>query len=276
MGFPSQSLPSLDDPVCIIGLGYVGIPLLLETARKSSSRFVIGFDIDESKIRRLSGEDYILEEFGYDLSIPDLQKTRDLRLTSSLDDLQECRIFIIAVPTPVDKHRVPDLGHLISASKSVNTVLKRKLTKGYSSEISLVIYESTVYPGATESVCYPHLTSNSEEIKNLVRLGYSPERINPGDRKHSLCDVPKITSGQDVETAALVNSFYQQIVTAGTHLTNSIKAAETAKVLENTQRDVNIALANELAVICSRLDIDTNDVIDAACTKWNLRMCVQD
>ena len=168
MASRNYPLPSLDAPLCVIGLGYVGIPLLVETARKSASRFVVGFDIDVNKISRLSRSNYMLNEFGYDFSFSDIQKDYDLRLTSRIEDIEECRIFIIAVPTPVDKHRVPDLEALISASKSVSEVLKRMLLQETSTQTCLVIYESTVYPG-TESVCYPF---DFELIIEYIEVGY--------------------------------------------------------------------------------------------------------
>jgi UDP-N-acetyl-D-glucosamine/UDP-N-acetyl-D-galactosamine dehydrogenase len=240
--------------ICIIGLGYVGLPLAIEFGK---IRDVIGFDINEKRISELNnGNDFTLET-----SANELKSAKYLTFTSSIDDISQCSIYIISVPTPIDKDKKPDFLPLIKSSEMVGRILK---------EGNLVIYESTVYPGATEEVCVPVL----EEFSGLkfnysFYCGYSPERINPGDKEHRLTNIKKITSGSTPEIANLVDNLYKSIIVAGTHKASSIKIAEAAKVIENTQRDVNIALINELALIFNRLDIDTESVLEAAATKWN-------
>lgn len=243
-----------DLPIAIVGLGYVGLPLAVEFGKKRS---VIGFDTNKDRIDKLlKGVDITFET-----SSKELGDAINLVYTNKLQDLRACKVFIITVPTPIDDFKRPDLAPLKSASKSIGSILK----KG-----DIVIYESTVYPGATEEVCVPLL----EEISGLTFnidffCGYSPERINPGDKEHRLTAIKKITSGSTPEVAVIVDNLYQEIITAGTHRTSSIKVAEAAKVIENTQRDVNIALINELSLIFNRLDIDTESVLKAAETKWN-------
>ena len=240
--------------IAIIGLGYVGLPLAVEFGEKSS---VIGFDINHSRIDELKrGEDHTLE-----VSSEDLKKADQLNFTANLHDLKEANFFIVTVPTPVDQVNRPDLTPLKKASETVGQALK----KG-----DIVVYESTVYPGATEEVCIPIL----EKISGLkfnqdFFAGYSPERINPGDKVNTLTKIKKITSGSTPEIADTVDAVYASIITAGTHKASSIKVAEAAKVIENTQRDLNIALVNELSVIFDRLGIDTIDVLEAAGSKWN-------
>jgi UDP-N-acetyl-D-galactosamine dehydrogenase len=250
--------------IAIIGLGYVGLPLAVEFARK---RPVTGFDIKEQRIAELrAGHDPTLEVSNADLQavlLPQNAPATDkgLALTSKLDDLRDCSIFIIAVPTPTDKHNRPDLTPLVKASETVGKVLKQG---------DIVIYESTVYPGATEEDCVPVLEKTSGMKMNThFFVGYSPERINPGDKLHTLTTIKKVTSGSTPETGAEVDELYRSIITAGTHLAPSIKVAEAAKVIENSQRDINIAFVNELSKIFNRLGIDTHDVLEAAGTKWN-------
>jgi UDP-N-acetyl-D-galactosamine dehydrogenase len=248
------SLTLANAKIAVIGLGYVGLPLAVEFGKR---RDVVGFDIKASRIAALrEGHDATLE-----VEAEELQSAKNLRYSSDVQDLASCNTFIVTVPTPIDAHRQPDLTPLISASKTVGKALK----KG-----DIVIYESTVYPGATEEVCIPVL----EQLSGLVFnkdffAGYSPERINPGDRQRRLTTIVKVTSGSTDAAAAFVDSLYASIVKAGTHKASSIKVAEAAKVIENTQRDLNIALVNELAIIFNKLGIDTTAVLEAAGTKWN-------
>ena len=246
---------SLDDlKLSVIGLGYVGLPLAVEFGKH---RPVIGFDINHSRIDALNaGHDATLE-----VSDEELADAAKLKFTCDLGDLAGCNTYIVTVPTPIDQYNKPDLTPLIKASESIGKVLK----KG-----DLVIYESTVYPGATEEDCVPVLERVSGLTFNVdFFAGYSPERINPGDKEHRVTTIKKVTSGSTPEIADLVDLLYNQIITAGTHKASSIKVAEAAKVIENTQRDVNIALINELAMIFDLMDINTQDVIEAAATKWN-------
>ncbi len=240
--------------IAIIGLGYVGLPLAAEFGKFFNT---IGYDINHTRIEELqSGHDATLEVLP-----EELDQLINIKFTSILNDIKNCNIFIVTVPTPIDSDKKPDLSPLISASKSVSKVLKKD---------DIVIYESTVYPGATEEICVPILEEFSGLIFNKdFFCGYSPERINPGDKEHRLPSIKKITSGSTSEIATKVDNLYKYIISAGTHKTSSIKVAEAAKVIENTQRDVNIALINELALIFNRLDIDTEAVLDAAGTKWN-------
>lgn len=240
--------------VAIIGLGYVGLPLAVEFGKK---RATVGFDINQARINALSnGHDSTLE-----VSDDELAGARQLTFSTDIADLQDCNVFIVTVPTPIDEHNQPDLTPLIKASQTIGSVLKAG---------DVVIYESTVYPGATEEECVPVL----ERVSGLVfnrdfYAGYSPERINPGDKQHRLVTIKKVTSGSTPEVAEFVDQIYQDIIVAGTHKAPSIKVAEAAKVIENTQRDLNIALINELAVIFNKLGIDTEAVLKAAGTKWN-------
>ena len=240
--------------LAVIGLGYVGLPLAMEFAK---NREVIGFDINEERIQNLqNGIDSTLE-----VSDSILQNSKKLKFTSSPNDLELCNCFIVTVPTPIDEKKQPNLGPLLSASKMIGAFLK----KG-----DIVIYESTVYPGATEEDCGPVLEQTSNlKLNRDFYLGYSPERINPGDKSHKLSNIIKITSGSTPEIAEIIDDLYLTIALAGTHKAESIKVAEAAKVIENTQRDVNIALINELALIFKKLDIDTESVLNAAGTKWN-------
>ena len=240
--------------ICIVGLGYVGLPLAVEFAKTYD---VIGYDTNKKRINELKA--------GYDATgeINDLalKESTSLSFTSDLDLIKSCNVYIVAVPTPIDEFKQPNMGPLRSASSEVASVLKLG---------DLVIYESTVYPGATEEVCIPIL----EELSGLKHIqefsvGYSPERINPGDQKHTLPNITKITSGATLEIGEIVDKLYASIIHAGTHLAPNIRVAEAAKVIENTQRDLNIALINELAYLFDRLGIDTTAVLDAAATKWN-------
>ncbi len=240
--------------IAIIGLGYVGLPLAVEFGKY---RKVIGFDLDKDRIIELKQSiDRTLE------TTPDeISSSHYLEFTHNQESLSGASIYIISVPTPVDENKLPDTKALESASETVATYLN----KG-----DIVIYESTVYPGCTEEVCVPVLEKFSGlKFNKDFFCGYSPERINPGDKQHRLVDIVKVTSGSNSETASIVDSLYSEIINAGTYRASSIKVAEAAKVIENTQRDVNIALMNELSQIFSLLDIDTKEVIDAASTKWN-------
>ncbi len=240
--------------LAIIGLGYVGLPLAVEFGKRRS---VVGFDINQQRIDALkAGHDATLE-----VSDDELKEAAQLAYSASLDDLKSCNVFIVTVPTPIDEHKQPDLTPLIKASESIGSVLK----KG-----DIVIYESTVYPGATEEDCVPVLEKVSGLKLNVdFFAGYSPERINPGDKEHRVTTIKKITSGSTPAVADLVDSLYREIIIAGTHKASCIKVAEAAKVIENTQRDLNIALINELAIIFNRMGIDTEAVLQAAGTKWN-------
>lgn len=238
----------------LIGLGYVGLPLAIEFGK---SREVIGFDINEKRISELQKNiDTTLE-----ISADEFLDSKFLNFTSDKNDLRDCKIFIITVPTPIDNYKRPNLNPLIESSKIVGSVLKKN---------DIVIYESTVYPGATEEICVPVLEKvSSLEFNQDFYCGYSPERINPGDKEHKVTKIMKVTSGSTSKTAIEVDELYKEIITAGTYRAKSIKVAEAAKVIENTQRDVNIALVNELALIFNKLDIDTESVLEAASTKWN-------
>jgi UDP-N-acetyl-D-galactosamine dehydrogenase len=243
-----------DLSLAVIGLGYVGLPLAIEFGKKRS---VVGFDINQVRVDELkSGQDHTLEA-----SPAELSEATHLSFTTNLEDLRACNCYIFTVPTPIDKHKQPDLTPLIKASETIGKVLKVG---------DLVIYESTVYPGATEEDCVPVLEKHSGlKFNQDFFAGYSPERINPGDKEHRVTSIKKVTSGSTPEIADLVDALYNEIITAGTHKAPSIKVAEAAKVIENTQRDINIALINELALIFNRMDIDTEAVLQAAGSKWN-------
>ena len=243
-----------DKLIAVVGLGYVGLPLAVEFGKK---RKVIGFDINVNRISELkNGFDSTLE-----ITSEELLNSTNLSYSSNPNDIKNCSIYIIAVPTPIDQNKNPDLTALKISSETVGKVLK----KG-----DLIIYESTVYPGATEEVCVPILEKYSRLIFNEnFYCGYSPERINPGDKVHRLSDIKKVTSGSTPEIANLVDSLYQEIIKAGTHKASSIKIAEASKVVENTQRDVNIALMNEFSLIFNKMGIDTEAVLEAAGSKWN-------
>ncbi len=238
----------------VIGLGYVGLPLAVAFGNRFPT---LGFDINRARIEELeAGRDSSLE-----VSSTELAAVKDLSYTRNPEDLAHCNVYIVTVPTPIDSHKRPDLSPLVSASKTAGTILKPN---------DIVIFESTVYPGCTEEVCVPIM----EEISGLefnkdFHVGYSPERINPGDKENRLTTIVKVTSGSTPESADFIDALYREIIEAGTHKASSIRVAEAAKVIENTQRDVNIALINELALIFNRLDIDTLEVLEAAGSKWN-------
>ena len=242
--------------ICIIGLGYVGLPL----AHAFSSKYeVVGLDIYQTRIDELnSAYDKTLE-----LNETQLKEALDnnIKFTCNVNDIKDCNIFIVTVPTPIDKNKRPDLTPLIKASETIGKVLKKD---------DIVIYESTVYPGATEEECVPVLEKFSKlKFNEDFFCGYSPERINPGDKEHTVTKILKVTAGSTPEIGKKVDALYASIITAGTHLAPTIKVAEAAKVIENSQRDINIAFVNELAIIFNKLNINTNDVLEAAGTKWN-------
>jgi len=246
----------LKNKICVIGLGYVGLPLAHAFSEKYD---VVGYDINTSRVDELnSGVDRTLE-----LSKEQVQTalSNGMSFSTNLEDIKNCNIYIVTVPTPIDENNEPDLTPIIKSTEAIASVLSKN---------DIVIYESTVYPGVTEEICVPILEKISGlKFNETFFCGYSPERINPGDKEHTVTKILKITSGSTPEIAKKVDDLYKSIITAGTHLAPSIKVAEAAKVIENTQRDVNIALINELAMIFDVMDIDTNAVIDAAATKWN-------
>ena len=257
-----QKMGTNQHKLAIIGLGYVGLPLAVEFAKKYP---VVGFDINTTRINELrSGNDFTLEvEKDNLISVIADQNTNEngLYFSDLLSDLSVCNVFIITVPTPVDKNNRPDLTPLYKASTTVGKVLKRG---------DIVVYESTVYPGVTEDECVPVLEKHSGLKFNVdFYCGYSPERINPGDKQHTVTKIKKVTSGSTPEIADTVDQIYRSVIVAGTHKASSIKVAEAAKVIENAQRDINIAFVNELAKIFNRLGIDTHEVLEASATKWN-------
>ena len=256
-----MSIIKSDSRIAIIGLGYVGLPLAVAFAKHYS---VVGFDINDSRISALrTGVDHTLEISGEELQevilgVPD---DKGLEFASNIEAIANCNIFIVTVPTPTDKHNRPDLTPLYRASETVGKVLKNG---------DIVIYESTVYPGVTEDECVPVLEKISGLTFNMdFFVGYSPERINPGDKEHTVTKILKVTSGSTTESADTINQLYKSVITAGTFKASSIKVAEAAKVIENSQRDINIAFVNELSKIFNKLGIDTNEVLEAAGTKWN-------
>jgi UDP-N-acetyl-D-galactosamine dehydrogenase len=241
--------------ICLIGLGYVGLPLAVAFAEKFK---VVGYDIEESRIQDLkAGNDKTLE---VDAILLDSVKS-NIIYTSNIEDIKDCNIYIVTVPTPIDKANRPNLTPLVEASMTIGSVLKKE---------DIVIYESTVYPGVTRDICVPKLEKSSGLVFNKdFFCGYSPERISPGDKEHTVTKTLKVTSGSTPEIAKIVDQLYKKIIIAGTYMASSIEVAEASKAIENTQRDVNIALINELALIFDQLGIDTNEVIKAATTKWN-------
>src|SRR6266478_4067627 len=240
--------------IAVVGLGYVGLPLAVEFGKKYRT---VGFDINAVRVKELrAGRDVTLET-----TRAELKAARKLRFSAQIKEIKSSNVFIVTVPTPIDQYKRPDLTPLLKASETVGRVLKKR---------DIVIYESTVYPGCTEEICVPVLERfSSLRFNKDFYCGYSPERINPGDKLHRLSTIKKVTSGSTPRIADVVNALYASIVTAGTYQTSSIRVAEAAKVIENTQRDVNIALINELALIFNRLGIDTEEVLRAAGTKWN-------
>lgn len=243
-----------DARIAVIGLGYVGLPLAVEFGKHYAT---VGYDIDGNRIARLrNGDDGNRES-----SAEEIASASRLGFTAVLDDLRNCNVFVVTVPTPVDEHKRPDFSPLINASRAIGGLLKPG---------DMVIYESTVYPGATEEICVPELARASGlRFNSDFFVGYSPERINPGDRQRRLPDIPKVTSGSTPAAAEYVDALYRTIIRAGTHKASSLRVAEASKVIENTQRDANIALVNEFALIFQRLGIDTTEVLEAAGTKWN-------
>ena len=240
--------------IAVIGLGYVGLPLAVEFGKKRS---VVGFDIDKRRIKDLKDR----KDKTLVITEDELNDAKYLNLTSKSEDLTECNFYIVTVPTPIDKDNKPDLKPLYEASKLVGSILKKN---------DIVVYESTVFPGATEEECVPILEEKSNlKFNEDFFVGYSPERINPGDKEHTLTKIIKVTSGSTNDSAILIDKLYKEIIEAGTHLAPSIKVAEAAKVIENTQRDLNIALVNELAIIFNMMSLETKDVLKAAQTKWN-------
>lgn len=240
--------------IAIVGIGYVGLPLAVEFGKQYRT---IGFDTNKDRLNALRGG----EDQTGEVSKVELSTANQLSFTDDLKELSDCNIFIVTVPTPVDSHKRPDLTPLLNATKMIGSILKSD---------DIVIYESTVYPGVTEESCVPLLERESAlKFNEQFFVGYSPERTNPGDREHRITNIPKITSGSTEQIAEYVDKLYSSIIPAGTHKASSIRVAEAAKVIENTQRDVNIALINELAIIFGKLDIDTNEVLEAAKTKWN-------
>ena len=252
----------MDKKIAIIGLGYVGLPLARLFATKYS---VVGFDINKKRVQELNKSIDVTKEIDSEILLSVMRskkaKEKGLFCTSEIGDIKDCNVFIVTVPTPVDKNNRAVLTPLINASKTVGEVLKKK---------DVVVYESTVYPGVTEEVCVPVLTKTSElEFNKDFFAGYSPERINPGDKKNTIENILKVTSGSTPEVAKFVDELYSSVVTAGTHLVSSIKVAEASKVIENSQRDINIAFVNELAKIFGFMNINTQEVLEAAGTKWN-------
>ena len=240
--------------IALIGLGYVGLPLAIEFGKKFK---VIGFDISKDRINLLKKN----EDPNLEISKKEFLDSTHLSFSNTVDDIKDCNIFIITVPTPIYNNKMPDLTALKKSSQTVGSVLKKN---------DIVIYESTVFPGATEEFCVPILEKQSGlKFNTDFYCGYSPERINPGDKKHRLIDIKKVTAGSTPQIATEVDKLYKIIITAGTYKAESIKVAEAAKVIENTQRDLNIALINELALIFKKMNIDTEQVLNAACTKWN-------
>jgi UDP-N-acetyl-D-galactosamine dehydrogenase len=242
------------EKICIIGLGYVGLPLAVEFGKKFET---VGFDIKEGRIEELrEGKDRTRE-----VTPENLKKADKLTYTTSIEDIRDAKFYIVTVPTPIDENKIPDLSPVEKASETVGGVLGKD---------NIVIYESTVYPGATEEICVPILEENSGLKYNRdFFCGYSPERINPGDKVHTVKTIKKVTSGSTPEIAEIVDQLYNEVITAGTHKASSIIVAEAAKVIENAQRDINIAFVNELAVVFDRIGIDTLEVLEAAGTKWN-------
>lgn len=244
----------LDKKICIVGLGYVGLPLYIEFSKKYS---VIGYDKNPKRISELKNRKDSNNEFNKELTL------LYLNFTDNIQNTKSCNVFIVTVPTPVNKNKSPNLNFLKSAFNEIGHILKKK---------DMVILESTVYPGCSEEICIPIIEKTSKLKLNIdFYFGFSPERINPGDKKHILRTIKKVTSGSNVYSAKIIDSLYRSIIEAGTHLVSSLKVAEASKILENTQRDLNISLMNEFAFICDKLGIRTNEVIDAALTKWNFQ-----
>lgn len=240
--------------ICVVGLGYVGLPLAIEFGKIYNT---IGFDISNTRIKNLKNKH---DDTG-EVSKREFQKSRKISFTKSISDIANCNTYILAIPTPIDKNKKPDLGLLINSTKNIAKILKQEDT---------VIYESTVYPGVTEDLCVPILEKYSGlKLNKNFYVGYSPERINPGDKKHKIKNIVKVTSGSNKKALNYIDTLYKKIINAGTHPVSSIRVAEAAKVIENTQRDVNIALINELSIIFNKMGVNTQEVLKAASTKWN-------
>lgn len=243
-----------DVRICIIGLGYVGLPLAVEFGKMLPT---FGFDVNQQRVDQLN----LHEDLTLEMEPDELREATYLQMTTDLDTIKGCNVYIVTVPTPIDLNKQPDLSPLEKASETIGRLLTNE---------DIVVYESTVYPGVTEDVCVPILEKISGlQFNTDFFVGYSPERINPGDKAKRLPNIVKVTSGSTPKSAELIDNLYKMIITAGTHLAPSIKVAEASKVIENTQRDLNIALVNQLAIIFNRLEIDTADVLAAAGTKWN-------
>ncbi len=266
--------PNLDCIICVLGLGYVGLPLAIQFAKtnickitgKKINRLVIGYDIDKKRIEELNN--------GYDstLEITDEEKTflNKIRFTNNIDDIYQSDVFIVTVPTPIDDQRVPNLIPLKSASKTIANSFNKAIKNNVFKNKKIVIFESTVFPGATEEICIPIIEKETNLKSNIeFGYGYSPERINPGDKEHRINSIKKVTSGSNEQIRIWIDELYGSIIEAGTFSVSSIKVAEASKVIENTQRDLNIALINELALIFQKMEINTKEVLDAAATKWN-------
>ena len=247
-------IKKFDKSIGIIGLGYVGLPLAIEFGKIKNT---IGFDINTEKVQLL--QSYVDQTA--QINKLEFKKSRYLKITDNISELEKCNIYIVTVPTPVDANNIPDLSYLTEATKSVGSILSKN---------NIVIFESTVYPGTTEEICVPIL-ENSSKLKYNEEFfcGYSPERINPGDKKHTLTNIIKIVSGSTNNISSIIHNLYSEIIKAGVFEAKSIKVAESAKIIENAQRDINIAFINELSMIFSKLKIDTHDVLEAASTKWN-------
>jgi UDP-N-acetyl-D-galactosamine dehydrogenase len=246
----------IDSEIAVVGLGYVGLPLAVAFAKKKNT---IGFDLNPERVNQLQAGIDVNKE----VSPADFLSAKNLKITNKISDIKHSNIYIITVPTPIDDQNIPNFNHLVSASEIVGSVLKKN---------DIVIYESTVYPGATEEICVPILEKISKlKFNSNFFVGYSPERINPGDSIHKLDNTTKIVSGSNVETVSFIKSLYEEIVSAGIFVASSIKVAEAAKIIENTQRDLNIALVNDLAKLFHTLGIDTHEILEAAATKWNFQ-----
>ena len=271
-----MNLPNINNlRIALIGIGYVGLPLAMEFATKDRclrsnkkiTREIIAFDIDQERVNELKNGFDRTNEFSKEM----LLRSKKVRFTSEIEDIYTADVFIITVPTPINKNNKPDLRFIKKASCDIGQVLKQRRAFAIGDEtIPIVIYESTVYPGATEEICIPLIESNSgKKLNQDFFCGYSPERINPGDKNRKISSIVKVTSGSSKESAQFIDNLYGSIIKAGTHSTSSIKIAEAAKVIENTQRDLNIALVNEFSIIFKHLNLDTLEILEAAKTKWN-------
>ncbi|MGE0109526.1 MAG: nucleotide sugar dehydrogenase [Bdellovibrionales bacterium] len=253
----------MSERIAVLGLGYVGLPLMIGLARHFKD--VVGFDIDEKRVVALN-EAY---DWTGEVARDELAQTSG-KMTANMDDMLESDIFIVTVPTPIDRSKRPDLSPVLSACRMMGAVLKKRAGSSYKGKMPIVVFESTVYPGLTEEICGPEIEKHSGLVRGKdFRLGYSPERINPGDKVHTVENIKKIISAEDEDSLDRLETVYSAVIKAGLHRARDIRVAETAKVIENTQRDINIALMNELAIICDKVGIRTSDVLAAAGTKWN-------